>query len=323
MKAALLINRDNFDAYSDWKDINCELIHLGGGEPDVKQIIATGADVLVVGAMTKVGPEIIENMPGLKLVQSQGVGFNFIDLDCARAKNVYVCNNAGINAQAVAEQTILLILALIKNFRYNEEMIYEGKMHEAQVACFKDGLPELCDLCVGIVGYGAIGRAAHALLKPFGCRVTYYDNMGDLNVPDAEYVPLEKLYASCDIISLNLPVTPETKNMINNESLKHFKPGAILINTARGDLMDHEAVARALISGQLGGLGADTLAPEPVQLDNPFLVALPKELRCRVALSPHIGGITASSFRRAFVNTRKNIEAIARGERPNCIVNGL
>ena len=323
MKAALLINRDNFDMHSDWKDLDCEIVHLGGGNPDAERVIATGADVLVVDAIMKIGPEIIENMPGLRMIHSQGVGFNGIDIDSARRKNIYVCNNAGVNATPVAEQAVLLILALVKNFRYNEDMIYAGKQIEAKMSCFENGLAELCEFGVGIVGYGAIGKALHALLKPFGCRVAYYDLTGDLSVPDAEYMPLEKLYAACDIVSLNIPVTPETVNMINDETLKLFKPGALLINTARGELMDHEAVARAIISGRLGGLGTDTLAPEPVQPDNPLLTALPVELRPRVALSPHIGGVTSNTFKRAYVRIKKNIEAVARGERPDCVVNGL
>ena len=120
-----------------------------------------------------------------------------------------------------------------------------------------------------------------------------------------------------------MPVTPATENMINDETLKQFKRGALLINTARGELVDHEAAARAIVSGQLGGFGADTLAPEPVEADNPFMAALPAEYRDRVALSPHIAGITAGCFTRAYENIFTNISAVSRGERPRCIVNGI
>jgi lactate dehydrogenase-like 2-hydroxyacid dehydrogenase len=202
-------------------------------------------------------------------------------------------------------------------------MVYADRQMEAKTACFANGLPELYGRRAGIVGYGATGKALASLLKAFGCEVCYYTRSGCCGEEGATYMPLGELYASCDIISLNTPVTPETENMINAESLKLFKPGAILINAARGELMDHDAVAEALKSGQLGGLGADTLAPEPFLPDNPLISGLPEDVRRRVALAPHIAGITAGTFIRAHEHIRKNIEAVERGDRPDCIVNGL
>ena len=324
MKLALLINRENFDRFSKWNNADWELIHMGNDEPDPAEVIGTGAQILVVDAITRIGADIIENMPGLKMIHSQGVAFNGIDLESARRNGVFVCNNAGANAKPVAEQTMLLILALLKGFRPNEDMIYAGRQMEAKMAAFKEGLPELFGRSVGIVGFGAIGRELAAMLKPFGCKICYYDMFIPPNVGDEiEYLPLEQLYAGSDIVSLHVPVTNETGNMINAETLKLFKRGALLINTARGELMDHNAVAQALISGQLGGLGSDTLAPEPFLLDNPILCSLPDEVKARVALSPHIAGITAGFFSRAYERIGQNIEAITRGERPQCIVNGM
>ena len=323
MKIALLINRDNFEKYSDWADAGWDLIHLGNGEPDPGKISATGADALVVDAVMSIGHDIIEKMPTLKLVHSQGVAFNAIDIESARVAGVFVCNCAGVNARPVAEQSVLLILALLKSFRCNEDMVYSGRQMDAKAACFKNSLPELFGQKVGIIGFGAIGKALAEMLKPFGCELFYYTRSGDCGIDGAAYIPLEELYASCDIISLNVPVTPETTNMINRESLKQFKRGAILINAARGELMDHLAVVDALKSGQLGGLGADTLSPEPFLLDNPVIRDLPDELRQRVALSPHIAGITAGTFTRVYQRIRNNIKAVESGRRPDCIVNGL
>ena len=323
MKVALLINRENFDKYSAWGDAGWEFIYMGNGVPDAVAVIATGAEAIVVDATIKIGPEIISKMPGLKLIHSQGVAFNAIDIDAARSAGVYVCNCAGMNAQPVAEQAVMLILALLKSFRHNEDMVYAGRQMEAKTAYFREGLSELLGSRVGIVGFGAIGRELAARLRPFGCEIFYYEQMGDMGISGASYMPLNELYTSCDIISLHVPVTPETTDMINEETLKLFKPGAILVNTARGELMDHEAVARALISGQLGGLCADTLAPEPFLPDNPIISGLPEEVRRRVALSPHIAGISAGYFARSYEHIRQNIEAVGRGERAKCIVNGL
>ena len=324
MKLALLINRDNFEKYTNWQDTGWELIHMGNGVPDADKVIVSGAQIIIADAITKVGPDIIKNMPGLKLIHSQGVAFNAIDVDSARDCGVYVCNCAGANARPVAEHAMLLILALLKNFRHNEDMIYANRQMEAKMACFKDGPPELFGRKVGIVGYGAIGRTLAAMLKSFGCELCYYDTrLADAGTDGIAYAPLEELLSSCDIISLHVPVTPETENMINAKTLEMFKHGAILINTARGELMDHGAVASALISGRLGGLGADTLAPEPFISDSPLIGGLPEDVRNRIALSPHIAGITAGFFTRAYERIRSNIEAIACGAKPECVVNGL
>lgn len=323
MKIALLINRDNFDKYSDWSDTGWELFHMGNAAPDPEKVIATNADVLVVDAMMKIGPDIIQKMPGLKMIHSHGVAFNAIDIECAKNAGIYVCNNMGVNARPVAEQTVLLMLALLKNFRCNEEMVYAGRQNEAKTACFTNGIPELFGRSVGIVGFGAIGRMVATLLKPFGCEVCYYDIFGDVNESGTVYMPLEELYARCDIITLHAAVTPATMNMINEKTLKLLRPGALLINMARGELVEHNAVVNALKSGQLGGFGTDTLAPEPVLPDNPLLCDLPENLRCNVALSPHIGGLSAGAFIRALVHIRENIEAVALGQRPDCVVNGL
>jgi len=322
MKIALLVNRDNFEAYAPAPPPEWELIHMGNGKPDAAAVIATGADVLVVDAIMKLGGEIIEAMPGLKLVHSQGVSYSGIDLEAANRAGIYVCNNAGVNAKPVAEHTLLLALALLKSFRPYEDKVYAGRQMEAKTECFRHGLPELNGRTVGIVGMGAIGMAAAALFRAFGCEVQYYSRTEKPNC-GYPYLPLHALYETSDILSLHCPVTPETTGMIDRRALSQMKDGAILLNTARGELVDQLAVIDALRSGKLSGFGADTLAPEPVEKDNPFLAALPADLRARVALSPHVAGITANCFMRVYENIFHNIAAIGQGERPRCVVNGL
>ena len=322
MKIALLVNRENFEAYAPPVPGDWDIVYMGNGEPDAAAVIATKADVLIVDAIMKIGSKIIEAMPGLKLIHSQGVGFAGIDLEAADRAGVYVCNNAGANAKSVAEHTLLLALALIKRFNRYEDMVYAGRQMEAKTECFQNGLPELSSCKVGIVGMGAIGRASAALFAAFGCEVYYYSRT---EKPDCgyAYLPLEELYASCDILSLHCPAAPETTGMIHARALERMKDGAILLNTARGELVDHFAVVEALKSGKLSGFGADTLSPEPVLKDNPFLTALPEELKSRVALSPHVAGITASCFIRGYQNIFNNIQAVRHGKRPVCVVNGI
>ena len=322
MKIALLINRENFEKYARNTPPGWDLIHMGNGEPNTERVIATGADVLVADAVMKIGRELIVNMPKLKLIHSQGVAFNGIDLDAAKDAGVYVCNNPGINACAVAEQAFMLILSLLKNYSRYEAMVLDGNQMDAKSECFREGLSELYGMTVGIVGLGAIGTELASRLKAFGCRLLYHNRN---RKPDCsiEYAELSELYAVSDIVSLHVPVTVETERMINAQSIPGFKKGALLINTARGELLDYSAILDALGSGRLGGFGTDTLSPEPVLQDNPFLTALPESLRYRVALSPHVAGITAGSFLRTYAHIFANIAALEKGERPDSIVNGM
>jgi lactate dehydrogenase-like 2-hydroxyacid dehydrogenase len=136
------------------------------------------------------------------------------------------------------------------------------------------------------------------------------------------YLPLEELAAQCDILSLHCAVNDQTRGMVNAALLSHIKPGAILVNTARGDLVDDMAVRQALLDGTLGGIAMDTLAPEPTPADHP-LVDLPPQVQDRAVYSPHLGGLTGGSFRRAHANMWNSARLVLEGQRPNFIVNGL
>lgn len=320
MKIAILLDRANFDRYSrpDAVPAQWELVHFGNRDVDEDALIASGADAILADPMTKVSGRVIRSMPNLKLVQSQGVGYNLFDLEAARERGVWVANSAGANASAVAEQAVLLMLALLRNVKEFDRMVYEARQAEAKGRCFKNGVTELRDCHVGLLGYGAIGRETAALLGAFGSRVSYFSAHRH---PESglEYLPLEEIYAQCDIVSLHVPVTPETSGMINDAAIGRMKPGALLINTARGEIVDQEALCRGIVSGKLGGAGLDTLSPEPVTADNPVL-SLPAQLRDRVVLSPHIGGITDGSFRRYFDIIWDNMRRVAGGEKPRNIV---
>lgn len=323
MKVAIMVNKANFERYTapDAIPADWELAHIGNGAPDEDKIIATDADAILADPMCPVSAKVIGGLKHLKLIQSQGVGFNLFDLEAAKKAGVYVANCAGANASAVAEQAILLMLALLRHFRENEEMVFAAKQIEAKTRCFENGLVELGSCRVGIVGMGAIGRETAARLKAFGSRVSYYGRHAAENC-EFPLLPLDELYAQCDIVSLHVPVSPETAGMIDDRAIAKMKPGALLINTARGEIVDQDAVCRALEDGRLGGYGTDTYTPEPVTKDNPLL-SLPEAARGKVALSPHIGGITAGSFFRYFDIVWKNMRRVEAGEKPVNIVNGL
>ena len=299
-----------------------ELVFLDKDSTEA-EILAAGADaeVLFVDAITVVSAALMEHMPCLRLIHSEGVAFDRIDLSAARERGIYVCNNKGCNAGAVAEQTVLLILMLLRHALEGDEAVRAGRQME-----MKEGITELSACKVGLVGFGDIARAAAERLVPFGCELYYYTKHRRL--PEEEkkyhvtYLPLEELAEKSDIVSLHCAVTEETRNLVDAALLRRMKPTAYLINTARGDLVDNEALRQALLEGRIAGAGLDTLSPEPVPAGHP-LTALPPEVHRKVVLAPHLGGITEASFRRAHAHMWRNVEHLAAGERPDNIVNGL
>ena len=291
-----------------------------------EQILAAApdAEALFVDAITPVSGALMERMPRLRLIHSEGVAFDRIDLAAARARGIDVCNNKGCNAAAVAEQTVLLMLMLLRHALEGDRMVRQGRQMEMKERSMVEGITELGACRVGLVGFGDIAKAAAARLAAFGCEICYYTP--HRRAPEEEarwgvtYLPLEELAERCDIVSLHCAVTDQTRNMVDEAFLARMKPTAYLINTGRGDLVDNLALRRALEEGRVAGAGLDTLAPEPVPADHP-LVDLPPELRDRVVLSPHLGGITEGAFRRSHLHMWRNAERVAAGEKPDNIVN--
>ena len=254
------------------------------------------------------------------------MAYNRIDLEAARARNIFVCNNKGCNAASVAEHTVMLMLMALRHGITGHNALRAGRQREMKEAVMASNSPELGLSTVGLVGLGDIGTATARLLAPFGCKMYYYTAHRrppqveeELNV---EYLPLEELVSRCDIVSLHCAVTPETTHMVDKALLDKFKPGAILVNTSRGLLVDSLAVRQALIDGRLGAIAMDVFEPEPTPADHP-LVDLPPEVADRAIYSPHLGGNTGGSFHRAHTNMWTSAQLVLEGKRPNFIVNGL
>lgn len=297
-----------------------------GSSVEEKCALCPDAEALLVDAISVVSGELIDRLPKLKLIHSGGVAYNGIDLETARKRGVYVCNNKGGNAGAVAEQAIMLMLELLRSGITGDLAVREGRQIQMKEGLMVEGITELGECSVGLYGFGDIAKATARLLAPFGCRICYYSAHRKSEAEEQEYgvtyLTREELLHKCDIISLHCAVTPETAGMVNAEFLQTMKQGSYLINTARGDLVVNEALRDAIISGHLAGAGLDTVAPEPVMADNP-LVAMPEEYKYRIALAPHLGGITTGSFRRMHGNMWNNVKLVSEGKRPNNIVNGL
>ena len=321
MNLTLYISEANMDSYSnpadlrpDWKLTHCVW------EDDA--VVASNPDVLIVDAITTVSAELIARLPNLKLIHSQGVAFDRIDCAAAKERGIYVCNNAGVNAVAVAEHCVMVILATLRKMVEAQEAVYAGKQEEYKNATFANAPDEIYGKKVGIIGYGAIGRELAKRLAAFGCEIYYNDVFRAKDESIATYMERDEILEKCDIISLHVPVLPSTEKMINDDTLAKMRPDAILVNTARGALVDHEAMRRALNEGLIGAYVTDTLFPEPVTLDNPLLNLEP-QARERVVLTPHTAGFTRGSFERTYRNIWSNVALVQDGQRPNFVVNGL
>lgn len=284
------------------------------------------AEILFVDAIAPVDGALMDRLPRLKLIHSEGVAYNAIDLDAARRRGILVCNNSGCNAAPTAEMAVMLMLMALRFAIPGDRAVREGRQIQFKSQVMASGGPELGEQTVGLVGLGHIAQEVARRLAPFGCKLFYFaphrrppETERALGV---EYLPLEELFARCSVLSLHCAVTPETRGMVDEKLLAQVRPGAILINTARGDLLDNQAVRRALLDGRLGGAGFDVLAPEPTPADHP-LVDLPPEVARRVVYAPHLGGITTSAFRRAHAGMWEAARRLLSGDRPANIVNGL
>lgn len=330
MKALVIANRDRYEKYrpADMCILQeVELVFCPRGSSDEELLAAArDADFIAADPMTTVSGAVIRGMPNLKLIHSEGVAFNNFDLEAAREKGVYVCNCKGVNAGAVAEQTVLLMLALLRRLLVGDRAERRGSQMQMKEQTMVEGMKELSECKVGLIGFGDIARAAAERLRAFGCELYYTTPRRKSEELESRYgvryLPLEELVRTCDIISLHTPVTNETRGMVNRDFLSRMRPDALLINTARGDLVDNEALREAIIAGRIAGAGLDTVYPEPTTADNP-LVDLPPECADRVIFSPHIGGITTSTFKRAHRLIWQSFEDVCQGKRPRNIVNGL
>lgn len=303
------------------------IISLPIGRPVADYVNAMpDADVIFADAIADIPGELIQALPNLKMIHSEGVAFNSFDVAAAGRRGIYVCNCAGMNGEAVAEQTLMLMLGVLHDAVNNDRAVREARQQKVKEGYMVRGdLKSLEDCKVGLIGFGHIGQCTAALLK--ACHAETFYTQRHRAPEDLEqqcqvtWVPTQdELLAACDIVSLHLPVTPETKNMCDEAFFNKMKPGSYFINTSRGELVDDEALVNALKSGRLTMAGLDTLDHEPVQKDH-MLLHLPEDIAKKIFFSPHIGGITRSSFRKGYAMIWSDTQKIAEGKEPDHVVN--
>jgi phosphoglycerate dehydrogenase-like enzyme len=247
--------------------------------------------------------EMIATATQLKLIQKIGVGVNTIDLDAARQRGIPVCNLPGTNARAVAEMTLGLMLSVLRRIPAFDQGLRKGVWTDTNL---QDGLGELAGKTVGLVGYGAIPRILAPILVAMGCSVIY-TTRSPIATDVASYRPLDQLLAEADVVSLHLPLVPETRHVIDAGALALMKPGAVLINTGRGALVDQTALGTALASGRLAGAGLDVFESEPLAAGD-GLLTLPN-----VVVTPHVAWLTTGTFDRSFALAAENCRRLQAG----------
>lgn len=287
---------------------------------------APDADVLFVDPVEPVPERVMAGMPNLKMIHCEGVGVDRIDLAAARRRGIYVCNNAGCNAPAVAELSITLISMLLRRSIWGDSMVRRGLQNEAVSETLARIPRDLSDCTVGLVGFGSIAQAAAERLKAYGSGLCYWTCRRRDSAVEGRfgirYLPLEDLAAQSNVVSLYLPANEETTGLIGRDFLSRMQPGSYLVNTGRGAVINDRALCEALEQGTLAGAALDAYFPEPVTEAHP-LVRFAARHPDKLIFSPHVGGITTSSYRRGHQMMWADVEKLAGGKRPDHVVNGL
>jgi glyoxylate reductase len=288
-----------------------ELFDVRGGAdqpPSREQLIADARDAVVLAPtyIDRVDADLVAALPRLRHVASYGVGVNHLDLDACRARGVLVTNTPGVVTEATADLAFGLILAVARRIAESDRLVRRGGWKGIDPAWMLG--TEVNGKALGIVGFGRIGQALARRAIGFSMRV-FYSTPRELSFHGAEHRTLDELLAESDFVSLHVPLTPATRNLIDRRRLRAMKPGAILVNTARGGVVDEAALAEALSSGHLGGAGVDVFADEPrvpealLRLEN-------------VVLTPHLGSGTRETRAAMSQMVLDEIERVGRGGAP-------
>lgn len=268
-------------------------------------------DAVITRGLGQVNTSLMDACPNLQVAARCGVGLDNVDVAEATRRKIKVVNAPGSNASTVAEHTIALMLMLERNLFQALNDVKSGNW--AARSSFKSD--ELGEKTLGVLGLGNIGQKVAKIAEALGMRVIYWSK-SPKDVP-YQHVSKEELLASADVISIHVPLTADTTNLIDAEALAQVKPSCIIVNTARGQIVDKAALINALNTGRLAGYGADVPTSPPPAADDP-LIAHPKTL-----ITAHVSSLTATTYKNMCVSTVNNVLAILRGEAPTpgCIFN--
>jgi phosphoglycerate dehydrogenase-like enzyme len=291
-----LLNRLAGDAF--------EIVIIAPDDEEVFLREMRDAEVLL-HVLAPVSASIMDCAPRLKLIQKIGVGLDAIDLQAAAQRGIRVTNMPGTNSQGVAEMTLLLMLGALRRVAYFDAQTRAGKGWSLSPDNY-DRLGEIAGRTVGLLGYGQVPKRIAPALRAMGATVIYHDVAPAADNPK-EWRSFDDLIETSDIISLHLPLTDTTKSIINSNVLARVKPGVVLVNSARGGLIDESALIAALRDGRVAAAGLDTLTQEPPPKDHP-LFALDN-----VVITPHIAWLTMETLQRSLNIALENCRRVQQG----------
>ena len=263
---------------------------------------------------TPIDEEVLAAVPQLKYIGVVATGYNVVDIAAARKRGIPVTNIPAYGTDAVAQSTFALLLEIANQVGVHNQSVHQGDWQNSiDFTYWKTPLMELRGKTIGLIGYGEIAQATAAIAHAFNMQVIYWNHRAkEAQAEWAQQVSLEELYHQSDVISLHVPQTAETEQMINQEAIQQMKDGVILLNTARGGLLDEAAVAEALNAGKIYAAGVDVVSKEPMAADNPLLKAKNCFITPHIAWAPvetreRLMGIGVDNFAAFIHGTEKNV----------------
>ena len=241
--------------------------------PAEKTVERIGDAPVILTNKTAITKEILDQCPAIRYIGVLATGYNVVDVKAAAQKGIVVTNIPSYGTDAVAQYAFALLLELCHHVGLHDESVKAGEWENCQDFCYwKTPLMELAGKTLGLIGFGRIGQRTGAIAQAMGMKVLAYDRFQrpELENENCRYVSLEQLLAVSDVISLHCPLLPETKGVINRDTISRMRDGVLIINTSRGDLVVEKDLAEALISGKVAGAAADVVSTEPIKRDNPY-----------------------------------------------------
>lgn len=273
---------------------------------------------IVIANKVPLNESTLSGAKNLKIICETATGYNNVDLDYCKARGIRVTNVVGYSTPIVAQHTFAMALYLLEKLPVYDTYVKNGDYAKSPIfTCFEPFFTELEGKTWGIIGLGNIGRKVAEIAKVFGCRVIFYSASGNNTTSDYERVDFDTLLAESDILSLHCPLTDRTQNIINAEALAKMKKTAILINVARGPVVDEQALYDALMSGQIAAAGLDVLVKEPIAADNPLAKI---QDSTKLLITPHMAWGSHEARERCAREVYKNIQSFLAGEERNVLV---
>ena len=283
-------------------------------ESEAEAIRRIGDHEIVLTNKVPITESLLAACPNIKLICIQATGYNIVDTAACTKRGIPVCNVPDYGTAAVAQFTLALMLELCHRIGYHDAVVHDGKWCASPTFCFWDTPQmELGGKTLGIIGFGRIGQATAKLAQAFGMRVITTSRTKRENDLGIEYVDMDTLLTQSDFVSLHCPLFAENTKMVNADFISKMKDGAFLINTARGGLLDEQAVADALTTRKLAGAAVDVVTEEPMKVYNPLLTAP------NCIITPHIAWAPKESRQRLLDCCVENIRAFLRGKPQNVV----